>query len=84
MPYPKSAEQATFEWMPALPFYTVWIKANICVPESYKRSSNPKQNFVENKLIERDNFLIKSHIAWWKLNPILLVPILMINFLHLG
>ena len=37
MLYPKSAEQATFEWMPPLPFYSL-VKANIFVPESSKRS----------------------------------------------
>ena len=55
MPYPKSAEQATFEWMPPLPFYSL-VKENIFVPETQLEL---KQNVVENTLIERDNLWIK-------------------------
>ena len=61
MPYPKSAEQATFEWMPSLPFYSLGQSKYMCtrIPQTQLEL---KQKFSDKKLIERENLWIKPHI----------------------
>ena len=48
MPYPKSAEQATFEWMPPLRFYNLDQSKYICA-RIFQTQLELKQNVVENK-----------------------------------
>ena len=66
MPYPKSAEQATFEWMPPLPFYSLGQSKNMCT-RILLTQLQLKQDVVENKLIKRENLWIKPYICLIKL-----------------
>ena len=61
MLHPKSAEQATFEWMPPLPFYILGQSKCICV-RILQTQLERKQNFVDKKVIEPENVWIKPHI----------------------
>ena len=61
MPYPKSAEQAIFEWMPPLPFYSLGQSKYMCTRILYTQLEL-KQNFFDNKFIERENLWIKPKI----------------------
>ena len=74
MPCPKTAEQATFEWIPPLRFYNLGESKYMCT-RIFSSQLEPKQNIVENNLIERENLWIKPHIRliriksqypfWW-------------------
>ena len=66
MPYPISAEQARFERMPQLPFYSLCQSKYMCTRIFYMQLEL-KQNVVENKLIERENLWIKPHIRLIKI-----------------
>ena len=59
--YPKSAEQATFEWMPPLSFYCLGER-KCMYTRIFKTHLELMQNVVENKLIERENLWIKPRI----------------------
>ena len=83
MPYPKSVEQATFEGMPPLPFCSLCQSKYMCT-RIFKMQLELNQNVVENKLIERENLWIKPHIRLIEIKSHFVVPILMINFPHLG
>ena len=66
MLYPKSAEQATFEWMLPLPFYSLGQSKYICT-RIFLTQLELKQNAVENTLIERENLWIKPYIRLIKI-----------------
>ena len=66
MPYAKSAEQATFEWIPPLPFYSLGQSKYMCTKILWTQLKLD-QNVVENKLIKRDNLWIKSYIRFMKI-----------------
>ena len=64
--------------MPSLPFYSLGQSKYMCT-RILQTHLELKQNFSDNKLIERENLWIKPHIRLVKLNPISVVPIFMIN-----
>ena len=66
MLYPKSAAQATIEWMPPLPFYSLGQSKYIC-SRIFLTQLELKQNVVENTLIERENLWIKPYISLIKI-----------------
>ena len=66
MLYPKSAEQAIFEWMPPLPFYSLGQSKYICT-RIFWTQLELKQNVVGNTLIERENLWIKPYIRLIKI-----------------
>ena len=62
MPYPKSAEQTTFEWMPPLPFYNLGQSKNMCT-RIFSTQFELKEDVVENKLIKWKNLWINPYIC---------------------
>ena len=66
MPYAKSDEQATFEWIPPLPFYSLGQSKYMCTKILWTQLKLD-QNIVENKLIKRENLWIKSYIRFMKI-----------------
>ena len=66
MPYPKSAELATFERMPPQPFYNLGQSKYICTRILWTQLEL-KQNFFYDKLIEWENLWIKPHIRLVKM-----------------
>ena len=61
----KSAEQATFEWMPPLPIYS--LGQSIYVYQNFLNAVKAQTKLFENKLIERENLSIKSHVRLIKI-----------------
>ena len=61
MTYPKSVEQAPFEWTPPLPFYSLG-QSKYMRTRIFSTQLELKQNVVGNRLMERENLWIKPHI----------------------
>ena len=61
----------------------IWADANICVPDSPKRSLNSNKTLLKTNNSKGSTYGWNHASAWLKLNPISVVPILMIK-LSLG
>ena len=62
----------------------IWVNANICEPESSKRSYYSNNTLLKANQSKGRTYESNHVSAWLKLNPILVVPILVINLSHLG
>ena len=61
----------------------IWVNANICVLEASKRSLNSNKTLLKTNESKWWTYWLNHMSAWWKLNHISVVPILMMNLSHL-
>ena len=62
----------------------ILVNANICVSESFKLSYNSNKTLLKTNESKWRTYRLNHMSAWLKLNPISVVPFLVIDWSHLG